>query len=85
MDFAAWIEVYLGGRWHAFDSAGLSLQIEELQGDFVLQSNANVGSSVRPCPRDCSALARRNLPNCPVSENAALRHQLTILRAIGCS
>ncbi len=19
MDFAAWIEVYLGGRWHAFD------------------------------------------------------------------
>jgi hypothetical protein len=36
MDFAAWIEVYLGGRWHAFDpgAPGLSLQIEELQGDF---------------------------------------------------
>jgi hypothetical protein len=108
MDFAAWIEVYLGGRWHAFDpgAPGLSLQIEELQGDFdrmqggpklgpaksdqisivwtaspysrsrediifsredhlgtgrrrsVLQSNANVGSSVRPC-RLCHEIAAR--------------------------
>jgi transglutaminase-like putative cysteine protease len=46
MDFAAWIEVYLGGRWHAFDpgAPGLSLQIEELQGDFDrMQGGPNLG------------------------------------------
>ena len=49
MDFASWIEVYLGGRWHAFDpgAPGLSLQIEELQGDFDrMQGGPKLGPAI---------------------------------------